>query len=204
MGKDYRRLVAEKLKKEGLTPVGGPGLRLEGFRGSDRVLVKFRDDGRVSVNRRREGISSIFRRRGKKSVIRLERFYSPKELERTLRKNGIEWLGFDEKDILLPVYDDDYPGRENFPADAVVYLRDQNTARVSVKSEAAALWCSGNGLFGKKDFPGYGFSCDNADMKALVDNMRRRNLKVLVRPRAFWMTRSYYGGPGPFYGDAPR
>ena len=204
MRKDYGELVAEKLKKEGLTPVDGTGLRLEGFLPTDRVRVEFADDGSVLVNRRRNCTLPIFRRRREKHFIRLRKVYSPEELERTLRENGIEWLGFDEKDILRPVYDDAYPGRENSRADALVYLRPWNRALVRIESVAAARWCSESGIFRKNDFrPRGGFNCDNVCIKALVDNMKEGNLKVLVRERDFWIVRaSRYGRP-LYEGHAP-
>ena len=229
MRKDYGELVAEKLKKEGLTPVDGTGLRLAGFRAADRVRVEFADDGSVLVDRRRNCTLSIFRlfhltaretlildwnctlsifhlfhRRREKHAIRLRKVYSPEELERTLRENGIEWLGFDEKDILRPVYDDAYPGRENSHADALVYLRPWNRAHVKIESEAAARWCSESGIFRKNDFrPRSRFDCDNVCIKALVDNMKEGNLKVLVRSRDFWIVRSSRYGRPLYEGHAP-
>ena len=207
MRKDYGKLVAEKLKEEGLKPVDGAGLRLAGFRGGDRVLVEFKENGTVLAYRRRNYISSVFLGRRRNSIIRLKRVYSAEKLAETLRRNGIEWIGFDEKDILFPVYDDAYPDREEHGADVLAYLRDQNTAGVKIHSAEATRWYLKSGLFIKRVFrhplPGR-FDCDNVDMKALVENMQKGNLKVLVRPRAFWMTRSYYGDRRPFYGDTPR
>ena len=109
MRKDYGKLVAEKLKEEGLKPVDGAGLRLAGFRGGDRVLVEFKENGTVLAYRRRNYISSVFLGRRRNSIIRLKRVYSAEKLAETLHGNGIEWIGFDEKDILFPVYDDAYP-----------------------------------------------------------------------------------------------
>lgn len=207
MRKDYGKPVAEELKKEGLKPVDGAGSRLAGFRGGDRVLVEFKKNGTVLVHRRRYRVSSVFLGRRRNSIIRLKRAYSAEKLAETLRGNGIEWIGFDEKDILLPVYDDAYPDGEEHAADVLAYLRDRNTAHVKIHSAEAARWYLKSGLFIKRGFrhpfPGR-FDCDNVDMKALVENMQKGKLKVLVRPRAFWMTRSYCGERGPFYGDTPR
>ena len=155
------------------------------------------------VHRRRSYVSSVFLGRRRNSIIRLKRAYSAEKLAETLRGNGIEWIGFDEKDILFPVYDDAYPDREEHGADVLAYLRDQNTAHVKIHSAEAAHWYLKSGLFFRHPLPGR-FDCDNVDMKALVENMQKGKLKALVRPRAFWMTRSYYGERSPFYGDTPR